>query len=284
VDLKEKIFKKRQEANNGVIDKKDKKQSAQIIDYIPQAQSDPDAVILKVDQIEVKKQGRETFENLEELAADIKAVGQLQPIVVIQLDTHRYRLVAGERRYRAIKQILNADTIRATIRRSEESEIDTRFIQVSENTQRDDYLPLELGEELADIKCQTGLTNEQIASRIGKSKGFVTKHIGLLNAPDEVKQAISRGELAATTWFNNKEQVLQQINSRQSASTPPKVKSRHATLSISMDVALNCARLLQTLSKQKGLAAIDIDLSGSVTKKQLQAILMSRADEVLNSL
>ncbi len=284
MDLKEKIFKKRQEANNGVIDGKKNKQSAKIIDYIPQEQPDPDAVILKVDQIEVKKQGRVTFENIEELALDIKSIGQSQPIVVKQIEAHRYLLVAGERRYRAISQILKQDTIRATIRRTDESEIDTRFVQISENTQRDDYLPLELAAELADIKYASGLTIEQIASRIGKSKGFVSKYIGLLNAPEDVKQAIKSGELSASAWFNNKDKITQQLKEIQPCSLPPKVKSRKATLSLSMDVALDCARLLQALSKQKGLAEIDVDLSGSVTKKQLQAILMSRTTEVLESL
>jgi len=283
VDLKEEIARKRAEANSTVTDEINNP-SAQIIDFIPQDQQDPDAIVLMVNQIEVKAQGRTTFKELEELAADIKAVGQLQPIVVKQIDAHRYRLVAGERRYRTISQILKQDTIRATIRRVDESETDTRFVQISENTQRDDYLPLELAAELADLKAETGFTVEQIATRIGKSKGFVSKYINLLNAPDVVKQAINRGDVSATTWFNNKEQVTQQLKDSRSDSLPPKVKNRIATLPVSIDIALDFARILQTLSKQNGLADIDVDLSGSVTKKQLQAILSSRTNDVLESL
>lgn len=283
MDLKEEIARKRAEASITDIDKS-KNTSARIIDFIPQDQQDPDALVLMINQVEVKEQGRKTFDDLEALASDIKAVGQLQPIVVKQIDAQRYRLVAGERRFRAIKQILKAETIRATIRRADESETDTRFVQLSENTQRNDYLPLELAEELADIKYGTGLTNEQLASRIRKSKGFVTKYISLLNAPDDIKQAINSGEVSATAWFNNKEQVTQQLKDSQSGSIPPKAKNRNATLSISMDVALDVARILQILSKQKGLADIDVDLSGLITKKQLLAILTSRTTEVLDSL
>lgn len=283
MDLKEKIARKREEANSDISNTEDNNKSAQIIEYIPQNQQDPDAFILNVNQIEVKAQGRTTFENLDALALDIKAIGQSQPVVVKQLDKHRYRLVAGERRYRAISQILKRDTIRATLRRVEESELDTRFVQLSENTQREDYLPLELAAELADLKAETGFTIDQIATRIGKSKSFVSKYINLLNAPDEVQQAIKNGTVSATAWFNNKDQVTQQLKEPQIGS-PPQTKSRQATLAVSMDIAIDVARILQTLSKQNGLAGIDVDLSANVTKKQLQAILTSRTNEVLESL
>jgi ParB/RepB/Spo0J family partition protein len=283
MDLKEEIARKRAEANRTATDEGNRSPD-QTIDLTVQDQLDPDAVLLLVSQIDVKAQGRTTFKELEELAADIKSVGQLQPIVVKQIDAQRYRLVAGERRYRAISQILKQDTIRATIRRVEESETDTRFVQISENTQRDDYLPLELAAELADIKKETGLTIEQIASRIGKSKGFVSKYINLLNAPDDIKQAIESGDVSATAWFNNKAMVSQQIKGEPSGPVPPKATKRQATLPVSIDIALDFARILQTLSKQKGLADIDVDLSGAVTKKQLQAILTSRTNEILESL
>lgn len=283
MDLKEEIARKRQLAMS-VVSTEESKSSTKVIDFVPQDQQDLDAVILMVDQIEVKKQGRTTFNDLDKLAADIKAIGQTQPVVVKQLDGHRYRLVAGERRYRAISQILKRDTIRATIRRVEESETDTRFVQISENTQRNNYLPLELAAELADIKYQAGLTVEQIARRIGKSKGFVSKYINLLHAPDEVKQAIESGNVSATDWFNNKALVTQQLKQGPAGAPPPKVNKRHATMPVSLDIAKDVARILQTLSREKGLANIDVDLSGSVTKKQLQAILTSRTNEVLESL
>ena len=285
MDLKEEIARKRAQASNITTHAETIQHNAQIVDLIKKDQQDPDAVVLMVDQIEVKAQGRKTFEDLEALALDIETVGQLQPIIVKQIDNNRYRLVAGERRYRAIKQILKQNTIRATIRRTDESETDIRFVQISENAQREDYLPLELASELADLKNETGFTIEKIASRIGKSKGFVSKYINLLDAPDEVKTAISTGEIAVTSWFNNKEQVSQQLkepvhHSRQ----PPQTKTRNASMAISFDAARDMARILQTLANQNGLANIDVDLSGSVSKKQLQAILLTRTNEILNSL
>jgi len=285
MDLKEEIARKRAQANNVTTHAETTQNTAQIVDLIQQDQHDPDAVVLMVDQIEVKSQGRKTFDDLEVLALDIKCVGQLQPVIVKQIDHNRYRLVAGERRYRAIKQILKQDTIRATIRRTDESETDIRFVQISENAQRDDYLPLELASELADLKNETGLTIEKIASRIGKSKGFVSKYINLLDAPDDVKVAISKGEVAATAWFNNKELVTQQLTAPANHSRqPPQTKTRNASMAISFDAARDMARILQALANQNGLANIDVDLTGSVSKKQLQAILLTRTNEILNSL
>ncbi len=92
MDLKEEIARKRAEANSADVDES-KNSSGQIIDFIPRSQQDPDAFVLMVNQIEVKEQGRKTFDDLEALASDIKTVGQLQPVVVKQIDTHRYLLV-----------------------------------------------------------------------------------------------------------------------------------------------------------------------------------------------
>jgi len=283
MDLKDEIARKRARANGADVDES-KNTSAKIIDFIPQDQQDPDALVLMINQIEVKEQGRKTFDDLEALASDIKIVGQLQPIVVKQIDADRYRLVAGERRYRAIKHIIKAETIRATIRRVDESETDIRFVQISENAQRDDYLPLEISTELAYLKKETGFTIDVIASRIGKSKGFVSKYINLLDAPVEVIDAIRKGEIAATAWFNNKELVLQQLKAAPSGSAPPKTHNRISTVAVSLEAAKDMAKILQMLADKNGLANIDVDLSGSVTKKQLQAILTSRTNEVLGSL
>ena len=270
MNLKQRIAIKRQQAEQGA-------------DHSQQIQPDPDAVVIPVSQIELKKQGRRTFNNLDVLAEDIKQNGQLQPILVKQIDTRRYQLISGERRYRAISEILKQSTMLARIRSADESDTDIRFVQISENAQRDDYLPLELAYELADLKRQSGFTIEEIGKRIGKSKGFVSKFISLANAPEEIKQAIERGELTATNWFNNKSLITEQIN-QPVKNLPPKTKARTATLSITMDAAKDLAKILQQLAADKGLAQIDVELSGKVTKKQLQAILVTRANEIAQSL
>lgn len=285
MDLKEEIARKRAQANHSAHNTVNNNQTSQIIEQNQSDQQDPDAVVLMVSQIEVRTQGRKTFDDLEKLASDIDAVGQLQPIVVKQIDANNYRLIAGERRYRAIKQILKRETIRATIRRFDESDNDIRFVQISENAQREDYLPLELASELSDLKATTGFTLEQIASRIGKSKGFVSKYINLLEAPTEIREAIHNGEIAATAWFNNKELVTSQLKrSVKQQKIPPVTTTRNATVAITFDAAKDIARILQSLAHTNGMVNIDVDLSGNVTKKQLQAILLTRSNEILKSL
>ena len=285
MDLKEEIARKRAQANHSAHNTVNNNQTSQIIEQNQSDQQDPDAVVLMVSQIEVRTQGRKTFDDLEKLASDIDAVGQLQPIVVKQIDANNYRLIAGERRYRAIKQILKRETIRATIRRFDESDNDIRFVQISENAQREEYLPLELASELSDLKATTGFTLEQIASRIGKSKGFVSKYINLLEAPTEIKEAIHNGEIAATAWFNNKELVTSQLKqSVKQQKIPPVTTTRNATVAITFDAAKDIARILQSLAHTNGMVNIDVDLSGNVTKKQLQAILLTRSNEILKSL
>lgn len=285
MDLKEEIARKRAQANHSAHNTVNNNQASQIIEQNQLEQQDPDAVVLMVSQIEVRTQGRKTFDDLEKLASDIEAVGQLQPIVVKQIDANNYRLIAGERRYRAIKQILKRETIRATIRRFDESDNDIRFVQISENAQREDYLPLELARELSDLKATTGFTLEQIASRIGKSKGFVSKYINLLEAPTEIREAIHNGEIAATAWFNNKELVTSQLKqSVKQQKIPPVTTTRNATVAITFDAAKDIARILQSLAHTNGMVNIDVDLSGNVTKKQLQAILLTRSNEILKSL
>ena len=285
MDLKEEIARKRAQANHSAHNTVNNNQTSQIIEQNQSDQQDPDAVVLMVSQIEVRTQGRKTFDDLEKLASDIDAVGQLQPIVVKQIDANNYRLIAGERRYRAIKQILKRETIRATIRRVDESDNDIRFVQISENAQREDYLPLELASELSDLKATTGFTLEQIASRIGKSKGFVSKYINLLEAPTEIREAIHNGEIAATAWFNNKELVTSQLKrSVKQQKIPPVTTTRNATVAITFDAAKDIARILQSLAHTNGMVNIDVDLSGNVTKKQLQAILLTRSNEILKSL
>lgn len=257
-------------------------------------QQDPDALLLPVSQIEVTEQGRHTFDEIQELAENIGKNGQLQPIVVKQIDDNRYRLIAGERRMRAMTEILKYETVLARVRRVEESETDIRFVQLSENLQRDDYRPLELAEELADLKRQTGKSDEDIAREIGKGRSFVTKFIGLSNAPDEIKQAIAAGQVSATAWFNNKAYVNEQIERLQSASAdtsdkasrpgPPKSKVRTPTVSITMDAGIDLAKILKSLAIANNLAEIDVDLGKAVTKKQLQAILVTRSREILESI
>jgi ParB family chromosome partitioning protein len=246
-------------------------------------QQDPDAVILLVSSIVLKKQGRATFENLDELAADIKENGQIQPIVVKPINASKYQLIIGERRYRVIKELLKQKTILARLRHRDETPTDTRFFQLSENIQRDDYLPLELAAELADLKTETGFSDETIAQRIGKSRGYVSKFMRLGRAPDDIKRAIKEGVITAAEWFDHGKtlDMTTQGTDRQQA---VQGRGRTPMVSITLDSAQSLALILQRLAESQSLSLIDANLKNKATKKQLQAILNSRATEILGAL
>ena len=283
MDLKQRIALKRQQA-----EQPSQPDNLHVIQTdVTDAVADQLALVLSIDSIEVKQQGRRSFDNLDALAEDIRNNGQLQPVIVKSLGANRYQLIAGERRFRAIRDILQQPTILARVRDMEESEHDLRFVQIAENAQREDYLPLELASELADLKAQTGMTIEQMAKRIGKSKGFVSKFIGLVTAPEPVRQAIAEGQLTATAWFNNKSLVNEQLAGNADSSekaAPPQSKVRTASLPITLDAARDLARILQKLAADNGLAEIDVALNRKTTKKQLQAILVTRAREIADAL
>ena len=149
---------------------------------------------------------RKTFDpaKLAELAASIKASGVHQPVVVRSLpgsrlaDTDRtvqYELVVGERRLRA-SIIAGVDTIPAIVRALSDNEV--MEIQVVENLQRDDLAPLEEAEGYDHLMQHTGLSADEVAAKIGKSRSYVYAKLKLLDLCQEVRQALREGSIDAS--------------------------------------------------------------------------------------
>ncbi|MEB3328144.1 MAG: ParB/RepB/Spo0J family partition protein [Candidatus Sericytochromatia bacterium] len=146
---------------------------------------------LPLDQIgPLPGQPRQTMDEaaLAELAASIKAHGVIQPIIVIARrdvagdDPVRYRLVCGERRWRAAR-LAGLDTVPAIVRDYGEDEV--AVLALLENLQRADLTPLEEAEYLVQLKQRYGWTEEGLGEKIGKSRDYVHMRTRLLNlAPD----------------------------------------------------------------------------------------------------
>ncbi len=134
-------------------------------------------------------------EALESLAASIREVGVLQPVIVkAAADGDDYVLVAGERRWRAAGMAGLAD-IPAVVR--EPDEADSLAEALIENVQREDLSPLEEAAAYQELLGEFGLTHEQVGTRVGKSRVAITNTLRLLQLPPAVQGMLERGELTA---------------------------------------------------------------------------------------
>jgi ParB family chromosome partitioning protein len=126
-------------------------------------------------------------EKLQELADSIKAQGVIQPVVVRQLESDKYEIVAGERRWRAA-QLAGLHEVPVVVK-----EIDDRTamaVALIENIQREDLNPLEEAEALARLLDEFEMTHQQIADAVGKSRTTVTNLLRLLDLHPEVKKLL----------------------------------------------------------------------------------------------
>ena len=151
---------------------------------------------IPIDQIKVNPdQPRSRFddESLEEMANSMKEVGILQPIVVTGADDG-YVLIAGERRWRAAKRA-GLGVIPAVIRESTGQP--TLVEALIENVQRQDLTPLEEAHAYQQLLENYGMTQEQVAGRVGKSRPTIANTLRLLQLPIEVQEMVDAGELSA---------------------------------------------------------------------------------------
>lgn len=141
-------------------------------------------------------QPRKNFdtEALAQLADSIAANGVLQPILVRESGNGFYRIIAGERRWRASK-LAGLSEIPAII--MDADELKAAEIALIENIQRENLNAYEEAEAYRALIGQYNLTQEQVASRIGKSRSAVTNSLRLLDLPDDVCDMLKRDEISA---------------------------------------------------------------------------------------
>lgn len=154
------------------------------------------AVTLPIDEIEPNRdQPRKTFDEtaLAELADSIRAHGVLQPLLVRPSADGSYRLVAGERRYRAAR-MAGLTEVPVTVREMTDEE--ESVFALIENLQREDLNAIEEAEGLKQLIESYGLTQEQAASRVGKSRTAVTNALRLLNLPQTVSDLVKNGKIS----------------------------------------------------------------------------------------
>ena len=154
-------------------------------------------VMLRLSEIEPNRnQPRKAFDEqaLSELADSIREHGILQPLLVRPLETGGYQLVAGERRWRAAR-MAGLSEVPAVIRDMSETEV--MELALIENLQRQDLNPLEEASGYRELMTTYGMTQDQVAKRVGKSRSAVANCLRLLSVPEEIRPYLVSGELTA---------------------------------------------------------------------------------------
>jgi ParB family chromosome partitioning protein len=142
------------------------------------------------------EQPRTVFDEgaLAELAASIRAHGLLQPVVVREMGTGRYRLVAGERRWRAAR-LAGLERIGAVVRDADEA--GAIAMALVENLQREDLNPIDEAHGYETLMEVAGVTQADVAERVGKDRSTVANSLRLLDLPPEVQEMLREGALSA---------------------------------------------------------------------------------------
>ncbi|MEG2540421.1 MAG: ParB/RepB/Spo0J family partition protein [Clostridia bacterium] len=140
-------------------------------------------------------QPRKTFneESLDEMAKSIATYGVLQPLILVKSDGNRFLIIAGERRFRASLRA-GLKRVPAIIRDFTPQQI--QEISLIENLHREDLNAIEAAEGMRELMENHGLTQEEVAVRIGKSRPYVTNIIRLLQLPKEVTEMVREGKLS----------------------------------------------------------------------------------------
>ena len=142
-----------------------------------------------------KNQPRHSFDNdkIDELSESIKEHGVIQPIIVVKNDD-RYKIVAGERRWRAAKKA-GLKEIPAVIRNYSEFEI--AQIALIENLQRENLNPIEEAMGYQTLMSKFNMTQEDVSDKIGKSRSAIANSVRLLSLDEPIRQKLISGEISS---------------------------------------------------------------------------------------
>jgi ParB family chromosome partitioning protein len=169
-----------------------------LIPDVPEVRSGTAPTEVDVDQLTPNEhQPRHRFEDarLDELAQSIKANGVIQPIVVRRVEGG-YRIIAGERRWRAAQR---AGLTRVPVVIKEVAAgSDAQLLEMAliENIQREDLNPIDQAAAYERLSTDFRMTQEEIAAAVGKDRSSVANHMRLLKLPDEVRAEVSTGRLS----------------------------------------------------------------------------------------
>lgn len=155
------------------------------------------SLLLPISQVEPGlNQPRQRFDPaaLDDLADSVREHGIIQPLTVRRLSSGYYQIIAGERRWRAAKQAGLSEVPAVVIEADDRKVLELGLI---ENLQREDLDPMEEAEGYASLINDYGLTQDEVARRMGKSRSGVANALRLLTLPEPVRAMLTDGQLSA---------------------------------------------------------------------------------------
>ena len=150
---------------------------------------------IAINQIEANSnQPRREFDDeaLHELAVSIREIGIIQPITLRQITENKFQIIAGERRWRA-SQLAGLKAIPAYIRTIKDENV--MEMALVENIQREDLNAVEIALAYEHLLEGSGMTQEKISERVGKSRTAITNYLRLLKLPAQVQMALQKKEI-----------------------------------------------------------------------------------------
>ncbi len=160
-----------------------------------QGSNENEITSLRISLIEPdKNQPRTTFdeEKLNELSANIKEHGVLQPILVRPIGNGSYRIVAGERRWRA-SRMAGLTEMPVIVRELDDAQ--AAQISLIENLQREDLDPIEEAKAYQRLMTEYSMTQEQLSLSVGKSRSKIANSVRLLDLPEDIQESLSEGRI-----------------------------------------------------------------------------------------
>lgn len=224
---------------------------------------------------------------LQELSNSILQNGLIQPITVREVEDH-YEIIAGERRYRACK-LAGMEEVPCYL--LEPSEEEAAQMALVENVQREDLTAIEEAKSYVEIMRQAGLTQQQVADKIGKSQSSVANKIRLLNLPQEIQDGVLDGKISErharallslpdkTAKKAYRYIVKNELNVKQSEAyiekqkQPPKVHKRQKTrgfghnVQIGINTVNDCVKMIQKMGIHAVLETKETDEALCMTIK-----------------
>jgi ParB family chromosome partitioning protein len=165
---------------------------------LPGADGESESSLLEVPLTQISAspyQPRQVFndEAIDELSQSIREHGVLQPVILKRVAPDAYELVAGERRFRAAKQA-GLTSIPALVRDYQPPQM--LEVALIENLQREDINAVDAAQAYQRLRSEFGLTQEEIARRVGKAQSTIANTLRLLALPDSVLESVQKGEIS----------------------------------------------------------------------------------------